>query len=325
MASLKATARGAGVAALVAAGVAGAADKYAADWLTYGAGARALGMGGAFVALADDGTAPYWNPAGMPAVRRGAAAAMHSYAFDGLAAYDSLFGVYNLGRAGAVGGGLLRFSTADIKYTDWETPGDPTSRPELKGYFDWSDNAFYASYGRKLLPALNVGASGIVIVGSHFKKDWGSSGQALDLGVLAGPFGGFAVGLNAQDVIGRLKWNTGTRETIPFNGKVGVSYRRAITPWHSELVGALDCDVKFAGYGDAAQLAAGRASFDFHGGGEWWYRRTVAVRFGSERGGFTGGVGLAARALGMEFGVDYAYLSDTGLDASHRASVTVAF
>ncbi len=58
--------------AIIAAGclaaAAGAADKYAADWLSYGAGARALGMGGAYVAVADDATAAYWNPAGLPAI-----------------------------------------------------------------------------------------------------------------------------------------------------------------------------------------------------------------------------------------------------------------
>ena len=43
-----------------------AADEgaHAAEFLSHGVGARALGMGGAFVAVADDATATYWNPAG---------------------------------------------------------------------------------------------------------------------------------------------------------------------------------------------------------------------------------------------------------------------
>jgi len=40
------------------------ADKYAAEFLNTGVGARALGMGGAFVALADDATAGSF--AGLP-------------------------------------------------------------------------------------------------------------------------------------------------------------------------------------------------------------------------------------------------------------------
>ena len=35
-----------------------------------GAGARALGMGGAFTAVADDATANTWNPAGMAQLER---------------------------------------------------------------------------------------------------------------------------------------------------------------------------------------------------------------------------------------------------------------
>jgi len=314
------------VAAAVAAAVAaGAADKYAADWMSYGAGARALGMGGAYVALAEDATAPYWNPAGMPGVERAAFSAMHSYAYNGLASYDAVYGAYNAGAVGAVGGGMLRFAVDDIPWTDWEVPGDPDSRPELKGYFNWADYAFYGSYGRRLAPWFNAGASAVILYGSHYRSEWGSSGEALDVAARAGPFGPLTLGLNAQNVFGRLKWGTGTVETIPPNVKFGGAYRYVVEEWSSEFTAAADCDARFAGYGDAAQLAAGPASFDFHAGGEWAYRRTVAVRVGSERGALTGGVGLTVRALGASFGIDYAYLADTGLDASHRVSASVAF
>lgn len=37
----------------------------AAQFLRFGVGARAMGMGGAFVAIADDVNAAYWNPAGL--------------------------------------------------------------------------------------------------------------------------------------------------------------------------------------------------------------------------------------------------------------------
>jgi hypothetical protein len=313
---------------VAAAAATGAADKYAADWMTFGAGARALGMGGAFVAVADDATAPYWNPAGMPSVERAAFSAMHSYTFNGLAAYDSVYGAYNLGRYGAVGGGLLMFVVDDMPITGWDDPNSPTRRPVLEGYADSGDYAFYGSYGRQVLPKLNLGASGIFIMGRHlgdFEEDGDSSGQALDVAAKAGPFGPFTFGLNAQNIYSNLKWDTGTKETIPTNVKVGGAYRHAVPNWDSEFTLAADCNVKFAGYDFASQLAAGNASFDFCGGGEWWYRRTVALRLGSERSALAGGVGLAVRALGSTFGIDYAFLSDTGLESSHRASANVAF
>jgi hypothetical protein len=319
------------IAAVILALAAGAsaADKYAADWMSYGAGARALGMGGAFVAVADDATAPYWNPAGLPGVERAAVSAMHSYSFNGLAAYDSIYGAYNLGpKYGTVGGGLLMFTVDDIPITEWNDPESPNRRPIIIGYADAGDYAVYGSYGREFLPKLNVGASGIFIIGSHLGDLYEGadcSGQALDVAAKAGPFGPFTVGLNVQNIYSNLKWDTGTKETIPTNVKVGGAYRRAVASWDSEFTLAADCNVKFAGYDYASQLSAGDASFDFCGGGEWWYRRTVAVRLGSERSAFAGGVGLAVRALGASFGVDYAFLSDTGLESSHRASASVAF
>ena len=37
---------------------------------TFGLGARAMGMGGAFVSIADDFTTLYWNPAGLAQIRK---------------------------------------------------------------------------------------------------------------------------------------------------------------------------------------------------------------------------------------------------------------
>ena len=40
-------------------------SSFAMDFVPVGAGARAMGMGGAFIAVADDATAASWNPAGL--------------------------------------------------------------------------------------------------------------------------------------------------------------------------------------------------------------------------------------------------------------------
>ena len=37
---------------------------------TFGAGARTMGMGGAFLGVADDFTALYWNPAGLAQIKK---------------------------------------------------------------------------------------------------------------------------------------------------------------------------------------------------------------------------------------------------------------
>ena len=72
-----------------------------ADFLLYGAGARALGMGGAFTAVADDGSAPYWNPAGLSQIDENTFTTMYSPlpqgASTGYAGY-----IYPMGPRGAV-------------------------------------------------------------------------------------------------------------------------------------------------------------------------------------------------------------------------------
>ena len=51
--------------------------------MAYGAGARALGMGGAFFAVADDASASYWNPAALTLLERKEFTAMQAELFAG--------------------------------------------------------------------------------------------------------------------------------------------------------------------------------------------------------------------------------------------------
>lgn len=308
---------------------AGASDKYAGEFLNYGVGARALGMGGAFSAVADDATAAYWNPAGLAELTQNEVNFMHAYAFGGLANYDTIFGCYPAGKYGTFGGGLLRMAVQDIVITEWDDPDAKDRRPVVKREVNWSDNGFFISYGRPLWGKIQVGANFVFIrqgtagVGTSF-------GQVIDAGVMMGPYGPFKFGVYTQNIVGRIKWSTGTTETIPFNLRFGSSYSRAITPFDSELTVAFDGDVKNAGYDIAAGFNAGDLSLDLHGGAEWWYRRIVALRFGIEKKqeehiDISGGAGLKIGTGRLTFGVDYAYLNDPGIGSSHRASASVGF
>jgi long-subunit fatty acid transport protein len=55
---------------LIFGGVASAQEEEIAIGNTFGLGARAMGMGGAFLGVADDFTALYWNPAGLAQIRK---------------------------------------------------------------------------------------------------------------------------------------------------------------------------------------------------------------------------------------------------------------
>ncbi len=51
----------------------------AGEFLRFGVGAKALGLGRAFTSVADDASAPYWNPAGLSALSRSGGAFMFMY------------------------------------------------------------------------------------------------------------------------------------------------------------------------------------------------------------------------------------------------------
>ncbi|MCP4230736.1 MAG: PorV/PorQ family protein [bacterium] len=315
-----------------------AADKYAAEFLNYGVGARPLAMGGAYAAVADDATAAYWNPAGLASLERPSLDFMHSYAYSGFASFNSIFGVYPWEGVGTFGGGFLRLSSPDIKITHWDDAGGENRRPVVDRVVNWSDNGIYVSYGRRLLDKVQVGGNLIIILqGADTVAS--SFGQSFGVGVMAGPFGPMRFAIHGQNLIGRVKWNkeiivdgsdAPTAETIPMNIKMGTSFLYPIPLLAGELLIAADCDMKFEGYESAAGFSAGDASFDIHSGGEFLIMRTVALRVGLEkrqqdRIEVGGGAGLRIRPGNMEFGVDYAFQPDNELGNSHRISASVAF
>ena len=95
-----------------------AATRLAGEFMALGAGARALGMGGAFGAVADDASAVYWNPAGIAGIEKRQALAMHAEQFGDLVNYN--FGSYvqpthliDPARKPAFGVGLIHLGVPD--------------------------------------------------------------------------------------------------------------------------------------------------------------------------------------------------------------------
>ena len=99
---------------------------HAAEFLSHGVGARALGMGSAFVAIADDATATYWNPAGLTKVKKHSFSAMYADTFStgdgswlsrGLVSYNFLNYVYQIQDIGSLGLSWIRLGVDDIPRT----------------------------------------------------------------------------------------------------------------------------------------------------------------------------------------------------------------
>lgn len=109
--------------------------KYGGDFLDAGAGARALGMGGAFSSLAADASAMYWNPAGLVHLRAPDLLLMHSERFSGIVSYD-LFAVatplYNTaGNSAGTENDAPRATGTDASLTFTSTTGHGTESAVL--------------------------------------------------------------------------------------------------------------------------------------------------------------------------------------------------
>ena len=117
------------------AATASATDKYAGEFLRVGAGARALGMGGAFLAVADDATAGYWNPAGLVYLQHKSVQYMHSEEQHSQVGYDFLGLALpqggEPGKRSALGVSIVRLGVDDIPVT-------PTAE-ELRPGIDFED------------------------------------------------------------------------------------------------------------------------------------------------------------------------------------------
>ncbi len=148
----------------------------AGQFLKIGAGARPIGMGGAYSALATDILAVYWNPAGLAKiVGNGEATFNHS---DWLAETDFDFAAFslNLGTIGSVGGHITSFRTPEqaVRTID---------NPEGTGQM-WDANmvSLGLTYAKVLTDRFSIGFTAKYIQETIFNVT--SKGAAVDIGIL---------------------------------------------------------------------------------------------------------------------------------------------
>ncbi len=109
--------------------------------LSFGAGARAMGLGRAYVAIASDPSAMFWNPAGLELVPRASFTLFHHQLFEGTI-YDYGGFVYPTLTYGTIGIGLARLGTGDIPERDIYNVN--------LGSLSYEEDELYFSYGKKL-------------------------------------------------------------------------------------------------------------------------------------------------------------------------------
>lgn len=312
---------------------AAAADKYAADFLSIGVGARALGMGGAFVALADDASASYWNPAGLALLDRGEVLFMHSEQFGDLLDHDYFGFVQPLAgdTQASVGVSLIRSAVEDIPVTRdafEDLNGDGEWQPGEVIYVDRFVMDSDVEYGLLLSYAREL--SDRVFLGGNVKLlrqgllDNTSFGMGLDIGALYFARPDLSLGARLSDATTtQISWDTGTRETLAPSLAVGARYTVTMpAALHGDVTFAGDIRRAFDGRDEVSQLGAGA---DALLGMEYWFRRLVAARVGSDAGSFTAGAGLRVPGVLSGVGVDYAFLAHDELGDTHRVSASARF
>ncbi|MBI5805694.1 PorV/PorQ family protein [candidate division TA06 bacterium] len=302
------------------------ADKYTGEFLSFGMGGRALGLGGAYVSIADDGFSSYWNPAAT-ALSSHQMIFNHSSNFDGLLTYDAL-GYSRPIKNGGIGLIFVRLSIKDIPYTnnallDLNSNGvmDPGERLDYDLITDIQDaeSALFLNYSRMYRQDVFWGANLKLV-----NKSLGSNsawGIGLDAGVLSRLPHDLRLGLNLQDITTTyLAWDTGKKEVISPAARLGLSWNPNFAG-NKALTISAGFDVRFERRRAASQYYLGNLSADSHYGLEYVLKQRLALRLGSDLGRLAAGAGLK---LGR-FNFDYAYLGSQDLGNSTRLSASLNF
>ena len=323
--------------------------SHAAEFLSHGVGARALGMGSSFVSIADDATAVYWNPAGLAQIRRRAFAMMYSDSFGtaqggflskGLVEYNFVGYVQGVEGIGSVGVSWIRLGVDDIPQTTFvdvngngrlgdfldkdgdgiKDPGELyIDRPEVAGYFSNVDSALFISFARQVHPYLSVGGTLKLLRQSLFENH--GNGFGLDFGLMLKPVNGFHIGAMLADATGtQIRWNTPEKPVFTRDPRfrLGVSYRIAFP-----VIGTTTFGIELET--DRADLQrVGGSERIFRFGGEYWLFDVVALRIGAEGAKLAAGSGIRLRFGETVLSANYAFNAHD-LGNSQRISISGRF
>lgn len=332
-------------------------SKYGNDFLSVGAGARALGMGSAQVALSKDVTSSYWNVAGLARSTNPEFIYMHSERFGGIVGYDYGALSYPLKtKKGVIGISFFRQGVDNIANTlnAWDADrgenGGPKEDPESYiTRFSAADVAILISFSKMYNDRISVGASAKIINQrlGPFASAWGYS---LDVGVLMNTK--FAdLGVSIQDVTTMQKmWTvnenefegfeevfedsipSGQNEYVLPSIRLGIGKQFSISDF--DFATAFDLNLLFENR-QAYNYNLGRMSIEPHIGAEATYKNRLSIRAGltdfidDPISGFNVSPTLGLGLKVADFYLDYGFASFAGtastLGYTHRISLKFQF
>lgn len=281
----------------------------------FNAGARPLGLGGAFVGQADDVCAALYNPAGLTWTKGIEVNFKDTSNVSAFQAYPTGHG-YTFGLAVA----SRSESQSTLNYSSNLLIGTLAGRGSALPLIPQNDFTDNIALGVNLKAILS---QTVRVTGS---ADQTATGWDADFGVLWKTNPWLNIGLNSKNFLhsgggvgaGKFSWTNGSTEPIPSSLVVGLSAKLigdVSAPFYlygNELFANLDYDMAVTD--GNWRLAAG--SF-FRGGLEWVYWNTLFLRCGSYQinavGKSGGGVGLGYRREG--WGLDATLATDGGTQA----------
>lgn len=273
-------------------------------FLSYGAGARALGMGKTFVGVADDASTVYWNPAGLGQMRSREITALYANMYEqtgyGFAGYAHPL----KNTRGAIGGAVVSLDSKGFQLRD-EYNTDT-------GEGGVSESAGIVSYGTAVIqgekePFLTVGGS--VKIVRQIVDAWSATGYGADAGLLCRPANPLTIGLSVQNILApNLKLNE-TADVYPLSITAGAGYRL----FANKLLLAVDIN------------KTDKRDYKLHLGGEYSVAKMLNVRAGIDETELSCGLGFTLN----DYSIDYAFAFHDALQGhddlgtSHRFGITI--
>jgi tetratricopeptide (TPR) repeat protein len=271
-------------------------EKYGRESLfLMGAGARAMGMGGAFTAVGDDVSSVFYNPAGLGFLEYRELTVFHTSLFENTSYMFGSF-AYPILDFGTVGVSGMRLGTDNIVFRD---------RLGQLSENDYSNGQYWVSYGLKIFNSVAIGANLKFL--SQSLGTYSASTGSFDIGILTHYKNLIFIGINVQDIYsGNMKLGS-TGDDIPYNIKGGLAIKHDFQNIGMILAADLDKTEKNKGR--------------FHFGAELNLKKNVFARIGYDRTEIAVGGGLRYRLLAF----DYAYKAHSDLGGTHRLSVSFFF
>ncbi len=276
--------------------------------LSFGIGARQIGMGESFVGIADDINTIHWNPAGLALIRHRAVSFMY---------VPSILDTYY----GYIGGvcplkiGTAGFSIVTLQGGDLEVNYDDGSSKTIKAQQDY---VLTLSFAGKMRGGILAGGN-IKVINSTLAEDYKATAFAGDVGFLAGIMRNnlLTAGIVIQNLGTKLKYLE-VAQQLPVTYKAGLGSKITLEKIHT-VQASLDTIITSD---DETKINTGI---------EWTYNKLISIRGGYKfkEQAWTVGIGLSYTLKGTSsnYNLDYAFgmLGDIDEEDIHRVSFSVKF